>query len=302
MNLQQIITFSTVVSEGSMTAAAEKLFLTQPAVSQQIRNLEDELGVELLVRGVRQSKTTLQGQILHDYAKRIISLTQQAEVAIQTIGAEIQGSLSIGTLNSLGLYLISPVVGLFLKHNAQLCIRLNYAKGEEIIEQFNSGDLDVAILPDVKQEFGEQLHGSERKLLRRDELWLACSGKETNLPSMIEVAQLLKKPLVSMGNTYPNFQNLILSELQKAGVEYKPAFEATNVGTLKRVVESGLGWGFLPAHSIDKQVRMGRLNTVDVKGIRYDANIYYYYRRDAKTKIVDVFYRALEQQAKGRRD
>ena len=56
LNLYQLTTFVTVISEGSMTAAADKLFLTQPAVSQQIRNLEEELGVELLVRGVRQIK------------------------------------------------------------------------------------------------------------------------------------------------------------------------------------------------------------------------------------------------------
>ena len=56
LNLQQLSTFVTVISEGSMTAAADKLFLTQPAVSQQIRNLEEELGVDLLVRGVRQAR------------------------------------------------------------------------------------------------------------------------------------------------------------------------------------------------------------------------------------------------------
>ena len=59
MNLQQLITFSTVVSEGSMTAAAEKLYLTQPAVSQQIRNLEEELGVNLLDRGARAAPLRL---------------------------------------------------------------------------------------------------------------------------------------------------------------------------------------------------------------------------------------------------
>ncbi len=71
LNLQQLSTFVTVISEGSMTAAADKLFLTQPAVSQQIRNLEEELGVDLLVRGVRQIKSTPQGEVLYEHAKRI---------------------------------------------------------------------------------------------------------------------------------------------------------------------------------------------------------------------------------------
>ena len=77
LNLYQLTTFVTVISEGSMTAAADKLFLTQPAVSQQIRNLEEELGVELLVRGVRQIKATPQGEILYEHSRKILHHVQQ---------------------------------------------------------------------------------------------------------------------------------------------------------------------------------------------------------------------------------
>ncbi len=298
MNLQQLITFTTVINEGSMTAAAERLFLTQPAVSQQIRNLEEEMGVELLVRGVRQAKTTLQGQILYDYAKRIISLTQQAEVAIQTIGAEISGSLRIGTINSLGLYLISPVVGLFLKHNSKLNISLNYARGEEIIQEFNEGRLDVAILPNTESEFHESLINADKQLLLKDELWLAASGKETALPQKIEVSDLGSKPFVALSNTYPNFEKTLKDSFINTSTAYAPVFESTNVGTLKRVVESGLGWGFLPAHSIRKQVRMGRMARIDVEGLRYEADVYYYSQKDHPNKTIEVFYKAIEQQIK----
>ena len=99
MNHQQLTTFCTVLGEGSMTAAADKLFLTQPAVSQQIRNLEEDLGVNLLERGVRKVKPTLQGQLLFDYARKILHLTQQAEVAIQTMSQELSGNLRIATQN-----------------------------------------------------------------------------------------------------------------------------------------------------------------------------------------------------------
>ena len=84
-NLYQLTTFVTVISEGSMTAAADKLFLTQPAVSQQIRNLEEDLGVELLTRGVRQIKPTPQGEVLFEHAKKILQLVQQAEIAIKSL-------------------------------------------------------------------------------------------------------------------------------------------------------------------------------------------------------------------------
>lgn len=301
MNLQQLTTFSTVINEGSMTAAAEKLFLTQPAVSQQIRNLEEELGVELLVRGVRQAKATLQGQILYDYAKKIIALTQQAEVAIQTIGAEVEGHLRIGTINSLGLYMISPVVGLFLKHNSNLKITLTYARGEDVMKRFRDGELDVAILPDCEKEYGHELDGARKQLLAKDELWLVASGKDPHLPSSIDFSELVKKPLVSMTANYPYFEAQLKKKFAEHSMRYSPVFEATNVGTLKRVVESGLGWGFLPSHSIYKQVRMGRLHQIEVENFRYPINVFYYSRKESESQTVDVFYRALQQQASSKR-
>jgi DNA-binding transcriptional LysR family regulator len=172
MNLQQLTTFCAVLSEGSMTAAADKLFLTQPAVSQQIRNLEEELGVELLVRGVRQVKSTIQGQMLYDYAKRILFLTQQAEVSIRAMSQEISGDLRIGTLNSIGLYMISPIIGMFLKHNSRLKIKLVYGTGEKIISEMRNKNINIAILPDLKKEYGIEFEHFEKRFLFKDEMWL----------------------------------------------------------------------------------------------------------------------------------
>jgi DNA-binding transcriptional LysR family regulator len=300
MNLQQLTTFCTVLSEGSMTAAAEKLFLTQPAVSQQIRNLEEELRVELLVRGVRQVKPTLQGQLLYDYAKRILHLTQQAEVAIQTISQEITGDLRIGTLNSIGLYLISPIVGLFLKHNSKLRIRLSYGSGEKIISEMRAQQLDLAILPDLKREWGIEFQDYDKRFLYKDEMWLVASGRDTSVPSTLEIKQYTSRPIVSFTEKYPSFRNLLDKKIQENRLSYQPVFETDNVGTLKRVIESGLGWGFLPSHSIRKQVRTGRLSHVQTDELKYSVDVYMYFRRNGgREQMVDILYRALQQQGLG---
>ena len=280
-----------------MTAAAEKLYLTQPAVSQQIRNLEEELKVNLLTRGHKQIKATAHGQILYEYAKQIIALNEQAQVAIQTIGESIQGSLRIGTLNSLGLYIISPVVGLFLKHNSKLNIKLDYEDGLTLIEQFNKGELDVIILPDVTTEYQASLKEAHKKLLMKDEMWLVGTSKDTRLPTEISLENLGLKPLVSLSEKFPSFQNQLRQRLAQNPIT--PVFETTNVGTLKRVVESGLGWGFLPSHSIRKHVRTDRLSLVTVLDFQYSLNIQFYSRKTTQTKqshVFEVFYKALLQQ------
>ncbi len=296
MNLQQLVTFTTVISEGSMTAAAEKLYLTQPAVSQQIRNLEEETGVELLVRGTRQARATIQGQLLYEYAKKIIALTQQAQVAIQTIGEGVQGSLRIGTLNSLGLYILGPLVGTFLRHNAKINMALMYEDGVSIFKALEKGELDAAILPEVEAEYGLKPVGLEIRELMKDEVWLVASNKEMGLPQSISVKELNLKPFVRFSERNSSFSEKLRLELVRQNIKLKPVFESNNVGTIKKVIESGLGWGFLPSHSIKKQVRAGRLINVEVTDLKYSINVNYYLRKtEQNSHVSEIFYRALKQ-------
>lgn len=300
MNLQQLTTFCTVISEGNMTAAAEKLFLTQPAVSQQIRNLEEELGVELLERGVRKVKATLQGQLLYDYAKRILQLTQQAEVAIQTMSQELSGHLSIATKNSIGLFLLSPVIGLFLRHNPKLQIKLIYGNPEQIVELMRNNEVDMAILPDLKSQYHVEFDQYEKHYLLQDEIWLAGSGRDTTLPKHIELHEFPSRPIIYYASLYPGFTQLMEEKFSAARVEFQPVFEADNVGTVKRVLETGLGWGFVPAYSIRKQVRTGRLSRIHVEELKFSVSIHMYARKaDNVRKMAEVFQRALSQQALG---
>jgi DNA-binding transcriptional LysR family regulator len=300
MNLYQLQSFVTVIAEGSMTGAADKLFLTQPAISQQIRNLEEDLGVDLLVRGVRQIKPTLQGEVLYEYSKKMLQLGAQAEVAVKAMGAELKGHLRVGTLNSMGVQLMSPIVSRLLKYNPQLNVKIEYGKGDDLIRMFKKGQLDVLILPDVETQFGMELGEVEKQFLLKEEMWLVGTGKDVEIPKQIAISEYGKYPVILFSGEFPDFNNKLDQALNSAGTKVMPTFESTNVGTLKRVIESGLGWGFLPSMSIKKQVKMGRLTQVHVKGLSYEAEFYYYSRKDPALKsITDVFYQALLQQERG---
>ncbi|PWU12796.1 MAG: LysR family transcriptional regulator [Bdellovibrio sp.] len=299
LNLYQLQSFVTVIAEGSMTGAADKLYLTQPAISQQIRNLEDELGVELLVRGVRQIKPTLQGEILFDYAKRVLQLAQQAEVAVKALGADLKGQLKVGTLNSMGVHLMSPIVSRLLKYNTKLSIAIDYGEGPDLIQAFQRRELDLLILPEVEQQYGLALNDSEKKFLFKEEMWLAGSGKDMDMPKQIVLEELGKYPLIFFSREYPDFNRKLLEALQAKKVSIEPAFMSPNVGTLKRVIESGLGWGFLPSSAIRKQVRSGRMNHVDVRDMDYGTEFFFYsHGNSGLGALTEVFYQALLQQEK----
>lgn len=299
LNLQQITTFVTVISEGSMTAAADKLFLTQPAVSQQIRNLESELGVELLVRGVRQIKATPQGEILIEHSRKIIQYVQQAETAIKSLGAELKGQLNLGTINSIGLHLMSPIIGRLMRFNPELSIHMAYSRGEEMIKQFKKNELDGIILPEIKSEFSQTIDQVEALFLQKEEMWLVGSTKETQYPQQITMKQLNEVPLVNFIDEFPGFDRALKEKMSEVGVRCQSIFESSNVGTLKRVIEAGLGWGFLPAHSVRKQVRAGRMLRVHVKDFAYETDLTLYYRKNSQVRpMIEVFYQSLVHQEK----
>lgn len=300
INFYQLTTFVTVISEGSMTAAADKLYLTQPAVSQQIRSLEEELGVELLVRGVRQVKATPQGELLFEQAKRILQLVQITESSVKSMGAELKGSIRIGTTNSVGLQLMSPIVGRLLRRNADLKVRVDYGKGDELVRQFKKNQLDVVILPEVEKEFQTDLEGAEKKFLLKEEMWLVSSSKEVGLAPQIKIEDLHDYPFINYVDEYPNFNKMLFNKLSAMSIDVGVLFESSNVGTLKRVIEAGLGIGFLPAHSVKKQVRSGRMNRVYVRDFEYVVDLFFYYRKSDENKhLVEAFYQSLSQQEKG---
>ena len=290
LNFSQLQTFVMVVSEGSMTAAADKLFLTQPAVSQQMKNLEDQLDVELIVRGAKQIKTTVQGEMLYEHAKKILSLVQQTEISIKSVGSQLKGLLRIGTLNSIGLHLMSPVVNRLLKYNPDFKIKVEYGRGEEIIRQFENNELDVILLPETQLNYSKSLTATTADIFMKEEMWLVGPGKDDFYPTTIKINELKKIPYVHFSNEFPDFDK----KLNAVSHDLPAVFESSNVGTLKRVIESGLGVGFLPAHSVRKQIRGGRLNRIQITDFSYQLNIFYMKKKNhVSSETAEILYQAL---------
>jgi LysR family transcriptional regulator, transcriptional activator of the cysJI operon len=278
-NIHQLRSFVMVVSEGSMTEAAKKLYLTQPAISQQIRHLEEDLGVDLLLRGTRTIRPTLQGELLFEHSRRILQMVQQTETAIKMMGNQLTGFLRIGTLNSLGVQLVSPVVGRLLKFNPKLSFEVDFDEEKNILAKFRSGHLDVVILPEKSLE---GLESVEKKLLFKEEMWLVGSGRETDLPRQIQFQDLKSYALMWLTREYSDFEKTLKEKIDTSlGWEFvKTAFSTSNVGTLKRVIETGLGWGFLPSMAVKKQVRSGRMTRIQVRDFEYHIHFYYCYQSD----------------------
>jgi DNA-binding transcriptional LysR family regulator len=131
-------------------------------------------------------------------------------------------------------------------------------------------------------------------------MWLVSSGKDSNVPQQISISELCDYPIVHFTGEYPSFDTMLNQKIQASGKKLNVIFESSNVGTLKRVIETGIGLGFLPAHSVKKQVRSGRMNRIHIKDLTYEMDLVYYYKKGSQIKVlVETFYQALSQQEKG---
>ncbi len=298
MDFQNLYTFCTVISEGSMTAAASKLSITQPAVSQQIRQLEKDFGVKLLSRNARKVKTTVQGEIFYETASKILNLVQKARNSIQAISLQLSGEkINVSTVNSIGLHLVSPIIGNFLKLNSKMCLSLFYGTGEAVIRRMQDGALDAVIMPDLRQEYGRDFPQFKKSLLFKDSMHFVGAGRDLTLPKILNFKDIGKLRLIQVENHYLAFQNLFQKKAKEHNLSIEPSFQCDNVGTVKRAIESGLGCGFLPAHSISKQLRLGRLRIIALDGFDYSVNVNFYHKPgEKKEKILEILKLLIQQQ------
>ncbi|MBC6414860.1 MAG: LysR family transcriptional regulator [Bdellovibrionales bacterium] len=299
MDFQQLQTFCAVVSEGSMTEAASKLKITQPAVSQQMRQLEKGFGVKLLVRDSRKVQPTIQGQLLYETSNKILTHVNNVKHSIKAISLDLSGErIQVSTLNSIGMSLVSPVISNFLKLNQDMSLSLSYGTGEEVIKRMQKKEVDFVIMPDLKEEYGRDISMFKKQFLIKDPLYFVGSGRNHIVPKVISIKEISRFRLIQVENHFPRFQNVFQTTLRTLKIPFRISFESDNVGTVKRAIESGLGCGFLPAHSIHKQLRLGRLKIIDIKGFNYSINLNFYSRSydNNKNKMMEVLSLLIQQQ------
>ena len=169
-------------------------------------------------------------------------------------------------------------------------IKVDYAKGEDLIQAYKKGELDVLIIPEVETNYKSSLPDSKSQVLIQEEMWLVGSGKDEFYPMNLSIGEIKKIPYIHFSNEFPDFDQ----KLKQVLGTVQSVFESANVGTLKRVIEYGLGIGFLPSHSIKKQVRGGRLNHIKVSDFSYKMNFHYYYKTGASTaETAQILFQAL---------
>lgn len=254
MDTQHLHAFVAIAEQGSFSAAAEKLHLTQPAISKRIALLEDQLGTRLFDRIGRQVILTAAGKILLNKAQLILSEVAATQRAIADLRGEIQGQLSIATSHHVGLHYLPPVLREFSSLYSEVKLDLHFLDSEQAYEEILNSRYDLAVVT-LSLEQDPRL---ETYSVWQDQLqFVAAPDHPLATQSHLQLADLTQHQAILPDlNTYTT--KLVKNLFDQENLPLNINMVTNHLESIKMMLSIGLGWGVLPNRLIDHQVQ--RLN------------------------------------------
>lgn len=254
--------FRTVAEHLNFRKAAEHLFLTQPAVTLQIKALEDDLGIRLFDRAANRVSLTPQGSLLLSYAKKIAALISQAEQELGSEDGKVSGDLSLGVSTTIAQYVLPRLLGAFLDEHPRVQFSLHSGNTDEIVHLLLDDKLSIGLIEGPARD-----RGLRTEPFMQDELVLI-------LPRAFASDRMSREQLVSsnllMREQGSGSRRVVEHALDNAGLKlksFKNVMDLDSTEAIKSAVEVGLGIGFVSRWAISKELELGALKIADVPGL-----------------------------------
>ncbi|WP_017293499.1 LysR family transcriptional regulator [Geminocystis herdmanii] len=267
-SLDQLRILKAIADEGSFKRAADSLFVSQPAISLQIQNLEKQLAVPLFDRGGRKAQLTEAGNLLLAYGEKIITLCQETCRAIEDLQNLQGGTLIVGASQTTGTYLLPRMIGLFHQKYPYVSVQLQVHSTRRTSWAVANGQVDLAIIGgEVPSELQDVL---EIIPYAQDELALIIPP---NHP-FAEQETIAKDDLYSLNyitldsqSTIRKVLDQVLSRCEINTGELKVEMELNSIEAIKNAVQSGLGASFVSVTAIEKELKMGIIHRAHIEGV-----------------------------------
>jgi DNA-binding transcriptional LysR family regulator len=242
--------------------AGEQLFLTQPAVTLQIKALESDLGVRLFDRRGGRVSLTRQGSVLLKYANRLAALVSEAERELGCKDGKVSGALSLGVSTTIAQYVLARLLGAFLREYPSIDFTLHSGNTSAMVRLLLDGGVAIGLIEGPARDRGVR---SERFM--EDEL-VAIAPLDT--PGDLSRAEFVKATLL-MRERGSGSRQVVELALKKAGFpinDFGKVMTLDSTEAIKSAVELGQGIGFASRWAISKELELGTLKIVQVEGVR----------------------------------
>ena len=282
VTLRQLRTFKTVADVSSFSLAAQRLKLSQPSVSYQVKELEETLGVPLLDRLGKRVQLTEAGSLLYSYARRMLDTLDEATVALEEMRGIQRGSLRVGASTTVGIYLLPAALGAFKKLHPGLVISLEIGTRARVQEQVLNNELDLAVVGPASKDPDLAII----PFLSDELVVVAPAGHPLAARRRLSLRDLADQPFI-MREASSGSRWSLEKEARKAGARLSVAMELGSNGAIKHAVESGLGLAVISRYAAALEFSSGRLVELDVRGfpIRRDWHIVHLRRRKLPTSV-----------------
>lgn len=264
IDLYKLHLFTVVASEGTFTAASDRLYMSQSAVSQHIKELELSLGRILFRRGRRGVRLTDDGEVLLDYARRILDLVAEAEMALTDVARLEGGRLILGATPGIATYLAPDWVERFRIRYPRLGVTVQTGITSQIVSDILAGRLDVGYI-EGELDAHRQPRLASAELEEIEQFVIIGPSHPWWGRSIINLSELYGQAFVMRP---PNSQTRIWLDAALAADRVVPvvASEFDNVESIKRTVAQGPYLSILPEYAVRSEVAAGTLQTIPIDG------------------------------------
>ena len=293
MHIETLKVFIDLVDMQSFSLAAERNFITQSAVSQQIRTLEDKFKRRLLerVRGRREVKLTAAGEVFYRECKNVLASFDQLNENMRGLVGKISGTVKVATVYSVGLHELPPKVREFMSKFPAAKIDLEYSRTTRVMRDVMNGTVELGVV-----SFPEAKRGLTIVPMASDRLVLICPpGHEFAEREQMKVTELKGQDFVLFERDIPT-RKATDKILKSYGVEIRKVAEFDNIETIKRSVEVGFGLAIVPHPSVIDEEKNGQLCVIELAEKDWIRPVGVVYRTDRTLSIAaKKFVQLLEQ-------
>ena len=255
MHIETLKTFCDLVDTGSFSRAAQLNYVSQSAVSQQIKTLEARYGCVLIARGPGHGTTpTDAGRLLYQECRQMLERLREVEERLRHPAATMLGPVRIATVYSVGLHALPPYVTRFMKAHPHVKVHIEYSRTNKICDACLNDSIDLGIVA-----FPVRRAAITAVPWRQEKLVLVCPpGHRLTRTARVGLRQILNEDFVAFERDIPT-RRTIDRMLKDHGVAVNRVMEFDNIETIKRAVEVGSGLSILPEATIASEVKGGTL-------------------------------------------
>ena len=272
MDLWQLTIFCKVVELGGFSKAGNKIHLTQPTISSHIKDLENHFGCQLINRLGKETVPTKAGELLYEYARRLITLRDEAEIAMAEFQGKIKGRLVIGGSTIPGAYILPRLIGAFTRDYPEVTISLNIGDTGKITQDILSGIIELGIVGAKSSD-----RNITQKKLIEDEMRLVvpASHKWTKKKG-VNLKTIFKEPFIIREHGSGTLKSIQLS-LSDKGFSIEDLNIIAEMGSTAAIIQgikSNVGISILSTVAVREELQSETLKALSIQGLNLKRSFY----------------------------